>query len=98
MEDGDINADERGELESEDGMFATYEREELECNVEERETEGREGLELEDGVMNADYRGELESKDGMMDTNEKQGLGSEDGMSGIEEREMLDLKYKDGSV
>ena len=35
-------------------MFDTDEREELECDVEERETELREDLELEDGFMNAD--------------------------------------------
>ena len=70
----------------------------LQCDIEEREPEGREELELEDGVMNANERGELELEDGMLDTGEREGLGSEDGMSGIEEREMLDLKYKDGSV
>ena len=79
-------------------MFDTDEREELECDVEDRETEGREDLELEDGALNADERGELESKYRMLDTYEREGLGSEDGVSEIEEREMLDLEYRDGSV
>ena len=49
-----MNADERAELESEDGMLNTDEKEELKCDVEERETELREDLELEDGFLNAD--------------------------------------------
>ena len=34
----------------------------------------------------------------MLDTYEKEGIGSEDGMSDIGEREMLDSECRDGSV
>ena len=54
MVDGEINLDEREELESEDGKHYTQGREELDL-------EGRgEELESKDGDMNVDERGKLE--------------------------------------
>ena len=54
MVDGEINLDEREELESEDGKHYTQGRGEL--DLEGR----REELESKDGDMNVDERGKLE--------------------------------------